>query len=99
MLHETILITTMTAGRLSNGFTSPELALDMTQTYHPTLVRSLQLPPNLASRFQTVQVPYSESSEAKTKEPHAGEVLLFVDHKGLEPLTSSMPWKRSSQLS
>ena len=30
--------------------------------------------------------------------PH-GTKTRIVDHKGLEPLASSMPWKRSSQLS
>ncbi len=29
----------------------------------------------------------------------SAEADCGVDHKGLEPLTSSMPWKRSSQLS
>jgi hypothetical protein len=35
----------------------------------------------------------------KEKTPPFGEVFSLVELQGLEPWTSSMPWKRSSQLS
>jgi hypothetical protein len=41
-------------------------------------------------------VAHLDRSTRKMNEPQAAELGFCVELKGIEPLTSSMPWKRSA---
>ena len=60
-----------------------------------------QIRPRLAEPFATIVHKVTGSKEAKREHSASSDVAcsrktLYVEHRGFEPLTSSMPWKRAT---
>ena len=82
------------------GTASPWLKLKIGSTLQNSLLEIRNSKLNVEYRIMNFKIEkYSQEVHAIKHEKSLMRMRLFVENIGFEPMTSSMPWKRSSQLS